>query len=60
MGSLAGTLSHDPVGYVVYSASPEDVRLVMSKGRVLYEDGHFKTIDVRAVLRRARELGIGK
>ncbi|MCD6106592.1 MAG: amidohydrolase [Thermoplasmata archaeon] len=60
MGSLAGTLSHDPVGYVVYSASPEDVRLVMSEGRVLYEDGQFKTIDIKAILREARELRIGR
>ena len=60
MGSLSGTLSHDPVGYVVYSASPEDVRLVMTKGRVLYEEGQFNTIDVKAILREARELGIGR
>ncbi len=60
MSSLAGTLSHDPVGYVVYSASPEDVRLVMSRGRVLYEDGSFKTIDVKALLKKAREMEISK
>jgi len=45
----------DPVEQVVYCARPEDVCLTMVKGRILYEDGEFLTLDAEACLFDARQ-----
>ena len=45
----------DPVAQVVYCARPEDVCLTMVKGRILYEDGEFLTLDAEACLFDARQ-----
>lgn len=37
---------HDPVSAAVYAAHGSDVRLTMVDGKVLYENGEFKTIDI--------------
>ncbi len=40
---------HDVLSQLVYAASGADVRLTAVRGKVLYEDGHFTTIDLTAV-----------
>ena len=37
--------SYDPISSVVYSAKGSDVCLTMVKGKILYENGEFMTID---------------
>jgi 5-methylthioadenosine/S-adenosylhomocysteine deaminase len=37
---------HDVVENIVYAASGKDVCLTMARGKVLYEDGQFTTLDV--------------
>jgi 5-methylthioadenosine/S-adenosylhomocysteine deaminase len=41
---------HDAVNNLVYSASGGDVLLTMADGRVLYEDGEYRTIDIEKVM----------
>ena len=41
---------HDIENNVVYSASNKDVIMTMIDGRVLYEDGEYKTIDIEKVV----------
>lgn len=42
---------HNPISNLVYAASGHDVRMTMVRGKILYEDGQFTTIDLNAVLR---------
>lgn len=37
---------HDPLSNLIYSACGTDVCLTMCDGRILYQDGDFKTIDI--------------
>ncbi len=37
---------HDIVGNIVYAASPADVVMTIVDGKILYEKGEFKTIDI--------------
>jgi 5-methylthioadenosine/S-adenosylhomocysteine deaminase len=52
----------DPTASVVYSCSGRDVELTMCQGRILYEDGEYKTIDIEKTLfdanQAAKKLGI--
>lgn len=48
----------DPIAQVVYCARPQDVCLTMVKGRILYEDGEFFTLDAEACLFDARQRGM--
>ena len=41
---------HNPVSNLVYAASGHDVCLTMVRGRILYENGVYHTIDMRSVL----------
>lgn len=41
--------------FLVYAGSSRDVRATIAAGRVLYEDGQYRTLDRNAVLARARE-----
>ena len=41
---------HDPVSNLVYAASGHDVCMTMVRGNILYENGTYHTIDLRAVL----------
>ena len=41
---------HDVISQLVYAASGHDVVLTMVRGRILYRDGQFPTIDELAVL----------
>lgn len=40
---------HDPISNLVYSARGSDVKLTMVKGRTLYKDGRFMTVDLERV-----------
>ena len=42
---------HNPISNLVYAASGHDVRMTMVRGKILYEDGHYTTIDLDHVLR---------
>jgi 5-methylthioadenosine/S-adenosylhomocysteine deaminase len=46
---------HNAVSSLVYSARGSDVCLTMVRGRTLYKDGEFLTIDREKVLREARK-----
>ncbi len=47
------TPCHDPLASLVYSAQGTDVCLTMADGRVLYQDGEYKTIDIEKVRSQA-------
>ncbi len=49
---------HNPVSNLVYSARGSDVVLTMVRGRVLYRDGEFLTIDMEKVYREIEEYAI--
>ncbi len=36
---------HDPLAHLVYASAAADVDLVMVDGRILFQDGNFKTLD---------------
>ena len=42
---------HNPISNLVYAASGHDVCLTMVRGKILYENGNYPTIDMEAVLR---------
>lgn len=41
---------HNPISNLVYAASGHDVIMTMVRGNILYENGQYPTIDLRAVL----------
>lgn len=45
---------HNPVSALCYSASGHDVRLTMVRGKILYENGEFHTIDLEKALHEAK------
>ena len=51
---------YDPVGSAVYCAHASDVCLTMVQGRILYENGSYKTLDVDKILSEARGYGVDK
>lgn len=42
---------HDPISNLCYAASGHDVCLTMVRGKILYENGTYTTIDLQQVLR---------
>ena len=46
---------HNVISQLVYAASGHDVVLTMVRGRILYRDGQFPTIDELAVLRELKD-----
>ena len=44
----------DPAAAIVLSSEPEDIRLVVANGRVLYDEGRFLTLDPAGVTRAAQ------
>ncbi len=40
---------YDPVSHLIYSSSGKDVSLTMINGKIVYHDGHFKTIDFNKI-----------
>ena len=51
------TPCHDVIANLVYAARGSDVVLTMARGRILYEDGDWKTIDVPKALAEANDYG---
>jgi len=48
------TVCYDPVISIVYSVSGRDVEMTICRGKVLYEKGEYKTIDIEKTLYEAR------
>ena len=46
---------HDLLNNLVYSASGTDVKMTMSDGKVVYEDGVYKTLDIEKTMYEAQE-----
>lgn len=46
----------DMLNGVVYASLPQNVVLTMANGKVLYEKGEFKTIDIEAILAKIKEI----
>jgi 5-methylthioadenosine/S-adenosylhomocysteine deaminase len=46
---------HDLLNNLVYSASGTDVKMTMSDGKVVYEDGEYKTLDIEKTMYEAQE-----
>ena len=49
------TVCYDPVLNLAYSTSGRDVEMTICRGKVLYEKGEFKTIDIEKILYDARK-----
>ncbi|MCL2225732.1 MAG: amidohydrolase [Defluviitaleaceae bacterium] len=49
------TMCYDPTLNLAYATSGRDVDLTMVRGKILYENGEFTTIDIEKVLHDARE-----
>lgn len=47
---------YNPVSHLVYAASGHEVRMTMVAGRVLYQDGHWLTLDRFSLLHEAGKL----
>ncbi len=45
----------DPAELLVYSAQGSDVCLTLADGRILYEDGEYKTLDREKIMRDAQD-----
>jgi 5-methylthioadenosine/S-adenosylhomocysteine deaminase len=48
------TMCYDAVLNLAYATSGRDVEMTIVRGRILYEKGEFKTIDIEKVLHDAR------
>jgi len=56
------TVCYDPVLNLAYSTSGRDVEMTICRGKVLYEKGEYKTLDIERILydaRRAKEVFLG-
>jgi len=49
---------HSAVSNLVYSARGSDVRLTMVKGRTLYKDGQFLTVDIERVFKELSDYAL--
>lgn len=49
---------HDPVSNLVYAAHGGDVCMNMARGRVIYKDGDFLTIDLEQVKREVANYAV--
>ena len=49
---------HDPVSNAAYAAHGCDVRMNMARGKVIYKDGDFLTIDIARVKREVAEYAV--
>ncbi|MCL1862792.1 MAG: amidohydrolase [Defluviitaleaceae bacterium] len=48
------TMCYDPILNLAYSTSGRDVEMTMVRGKILYENGEFTTIDIEKVLHDTR------
>ena len=51
---------HNIISGLVYSAKGGDVAMTMVRGKILYQNGHFPTIDLNAVVTELTEYAIPK
>ena len=51
---------HNVLNGLVYSAMGGDVAMTMVRGKVLYQNGHFPTIDLKAVVEELTGYAIPK
>ena len=49
---------HNVLNGLVYSAKGGDVAMTMVRGRILYQNGHFPTIDLQKVVQELTEYAI--
>ena len=49
---------HNVLSNLVYSASGRDVRMTMVRGKILYMDGKFPTIDVNEIVKELAQYAI--
>ena len=49
---------HDPVSNLVYAAHGSDVAMNMARGKVIYRDGEFFTIDIERVKREVADYAV--
>ena len=49
------TVCYDPVINLAYATSGRDVEMTMCRGKILYEKGEFKTLDIEKTLHNARK-----
>jgi 5-methylthioadenosine/S-adenosylhomocysteine deaminase len=49
------SICYDPALNLAYSATGRDVAMTMCQGKILYENGEYKTIDIEKVLFEARK-----
>jgi len=49
------TVCYDPILNLAYSTSGRDVEMTICRGKVLYEKGEFKTIDIEKTLYDAQK-----
>ncbi len=50
------TPCYDPISGIVYSATGQDVVLTLCQGKILYENGEHKTIDLEKLLHEVRSI----
>ena len=48
------------VSSLVFSAKGGDVAMTMVRGKILYQNGHFPTLDMNAIVSEMMEYAIGK
>lgn len=46
----------DMLNGVVYASLPENVVLTMANGKILYEKGEFKTLDIKEIMAKIKEI----
>ena len=51
---------HNVVSSLVFSAKGGDVAMTMVRGKILYQNGHFPTLDIQAVVSEMMEYAIPK
>ena len=54
MNNPRQTVSYDPILSLAYATSGRDVEMTLCRGKILYEKGEYKTIDIERVLHDAR------
>lgn len=54
--SLFLTPAYSPASSVAYAVKGRDVRLTMVRGKILYENGEFTTIDIERTIREAQAI----
>ena len=49
------TICHDLISNLAYSTTGRDVAMTLCQGKILYENGEYKTIDIEKVLAEAKK-----